>query len=455
MDKEHKHPIDELFRQELYNQSLEPRAELWEKIEAKRNTGKSAMMLPKFWMAAAVLGIAAILIWMQWPAEELKGSPMAEITQSEMQFTEESNNLKAESDADSDAQNPALNEQNEADLQPEIKPYQSVSKSIKPEKRNSIPDSKKKDGLPGTSLPETSEESKGLMGDEVTEADKENETPALVLTEVPSIPENITSPEKSQKTAESNQSTFKNPEIPGPWSIDFMVSADINGKKFSGYDAGMQDYIRAREQSESYPLGYSAFLRANYAVNQALKIQLGVRYSRIHENVNFRQENITQHIELKFRDGYILDPFNNPVPVKIPYYDTVTTHNVFTLQSENVYQVLDIPIGLSYKIFEHKRFGLGLSGGVAFNLSFRGNGAILNHSLNGEQILSGANSPLNSSAGLGYFGGLQFTYKLGRNWEFLFEPTLRASGPRLINDGQGYRVTYQTFSNFIGVRFNL
>ena len=254
-------------------------------------------------------------------------------------------------------------------------------------------------------------------------------------------------PEKSEKQEVKNAVPLQ----PSPWSIEMLGSYDFVNRRMPNATPA---YAAARKQDEKVQSAFSFQLRAQYRLNPVLSLRSGISYSRINENLNHTQ--VSNYTEITDRQvtGFILDPINGPQQVTYTVRDTFNHSSSTTVNSNNRYTFVDVPVLLNYTVFTSNKWALGVSGGPMFNLIFQQKGHILSPE-QGEVIdLSTSANPYRTYAGVNLMLNASASYSLNKHFDLLFEPGMRLGLSSLTNSPSGMVQKYNSMNLYTGIRYN-
>jgi hypothetical protein len=235
------------------------------------------------------------------------------------------------------------------------------------------------------------------------------------------------------------------------WSIDAYAGFHYAGKSLSDNNIGGEadEYIQARENTESYLEAFDAGLTVNVMHRKGYLASVGINYSQINEKFNFFTVNSTTRFD--------------SVPVRINIdsagmADTVKAWRPVTIQSTeerltyNSYRMVDVPIALGYHFFNGK-WSYEVRAGVMFNLLFQQKGEILNDQLVATSIESG--DIFRSQVGLSLFGGIKILYPINKRFSAFVEPVGRFNLVPVTVDSYALTQRYNQFGVRLGARLHL
>ena len=234
------------------------------------------------------------------------------------------------------------------------------------------------------------------------------------------------------------------------WSVDAYTGFHYAGKSLSDNNGGeVNDYIQARENTESYLEAFDAGLTVNVMHRKGYLASVGVNYSQINEKFNFFTVTSTTRFD--------------SVPIRINIdsagmADTIKAWRPITVQSTeerltyNSYRMVDIPIALGYHFFNGK-WSYEVRAGVMFNLLFQQKGEILNDQLIATNIESG--DIFRSQVGLSVFGGVKILYPVNKRFSAFVEPVGRFNLKPVTVDSYALSQRYNQFGVRLGARLHL
>lgn len=207
-----------------------------------------------------------------------------------------------------------------------------------------------------------------------------------------------------------------------------------------------QHHLDQRETSESAALSSSAAIRIAATTRTGLSIRSGLAYSQINERFT---HDVGRKLDIRLIIG--------------PNGDIVGRDTVYNEAYQDVYKnrlkFVEIPLLLGFEQ-QVGKFRLGLNAGAYLNLAFDAKGTVFSPATE-EPIAFGQEGELNRipiferRATAAWYGGLSLAYNLHSRYSLLAEPYFK-SYPRALSSG-GYDLAqlYWTTGIQVGVRVRL
>lgn len=437
-----RNPMDDLFRDKLFNYSMETPMQLWEAIDAHNVArAKQAQRRRWFWYwTTAVLSLGLLSTLWIW-AEQKETTPEPIQIQQQMQAVPPAAPEPSEDNAPTALLETAkATEQNLA--QTNLAEQTRASQATDVQKRTHI---------------ETTSAQAKLEGTRFGAAAKTN--PALIFNEADNL-----IVEQKTISAESNVSAADPSEIPGvnaesaqeisseKWQnftalgtrqtdLEFTPVLDLGearplyqprtrgwrvyGEGFAALDQPtrsldarepeFETYRQAREQTEVVKPGYRATLRFSMISIDGIAVRSGLSYSNHRESFNYQQ----------------------------------------TTQS-NSFQTVDIPVVLGYERNNVGKFTLSANAGVYLNMAFNQKGNFLSPDLNRVLDFSSktpdAYPAFRNNLGVAWYGSIAASYPITPSLRLVLEPyILHHTGSFTAND---YAIDqrYQNWGIQVGLR---
>ncbi len=427
----HRHPIDDLFRKQLENYSVDPPMQVWQRIdESRRRTAVMAApaRLSSLWIAACT---AFFLFIPQSEWTPRTDSGLRETTKIAVLFPS--------------AQTvPLPPTSHEAALAPETP--QGADDAISGALSNAgvstgtVRSSMLAEATPPvTPAPETDE---GL--DAVAEA-----SPAHVrLLDAEPLPPNnsLKLLQRARSFPESSKcATFKNMGL--RFHLELSASPDMAFRELEPRvnSAESAAYSNLRDQSEHAQLNYSFAARIAASTRFGLTLRSGVQYSQINEQLRFVTET-----EQRFTIINIIGPGGGIVGVDT-VYETIYREKAL----RNRYRTIDIPILAGYEL-PVNRWLFYAHGGALINLVFSQRGSMFLPQ--GEMpvdfgTLEQEGTPaFRNRLGIGWYAGAGIAYKIRHNLQITAEPHLRAFPRSITADAYPLKQQYLQGGLALGMR---
>lgn len=442
-----RHPIDEIFRHGLGSRSEETPMYLWDNIERQRSAARRGLWLRRFRTGIAILtvAVAGALLWSLWPAEaSLLG--FFPVPQEESRTLKEPGITRPAFGLPSDR--PASQNKNIQESYPPDRQRGRISDATLPPATTSDGSS----DLPGPA-PHRPDQL-ALMGTQPSGADAavvQNQIapkaapafrlkrlpgrhPGLVDDRVPDLQLFLHDP----KCARFNRVYWRT-------SLELAVSPDWNVRTLTARDSEYEGYLRARDESETTTLGFSAAARFSAVSNFGLALRSGLHYAQINERFEYRNENEERIIitNIYGSDGQITGT------------DTIVETGARHKVTHNRYQLIDIPLIIGYER-QFKKVGLSINGGALLNLLFRQKGDFLSpyslEPVNFSTENDHAYPAFRDRLSVSWYGSLGLTYRLNGGVSLLLEPHLRINPHSFTRNNYPLDQRYLTGGIFVGLR---
>lgn len=433
-----RYPIDDHFRQRLYDHQYDPPMHLWEGLAAKRQqvTAPPAPTRKRWpWLALLVLFSSAAAWWLLHETPE--GDPQ-EATVIALQ----KGNTSAAAKGRVTGPSPAI-----VPFVPIDKTTSATSKMAIPaagpggkQFPDKLPNALERGNGKGVSTPNTPSvtasapavqslaesfletgKEVGYTGEmglaEETEIKKDNRTwPSFNQLATPTV---SAFPFRLRVYDEILTSRFRQRN----WyaKMDLLVSYDQQFRQLTPMDDRYAGYAQLRNQSETQATAYSTTLRFGLIAKNGFSIRSGINWSRYTETATF---------------GLVENPQG---PTK----------------RTNIFQTVDIPVLIG---FERSlgRVNVGLNVGTYLNMAFNQSGEF--YAPNGtSQVSFSSNNQdaypaFKNRLGAGYYGSLAIGYDLKPGLELLLEPHYRVFPHAVTAPDYALTQRYHTWGVFLGVR---
>lgn len=437
-----RNPMDDLFRDKLFNHSMETPMHLWEAIDA-HNVAQAKQTQRKRWFwywTTAVLSIGLLVTLWIWAAQEEETPEPIQTQQqihpvqpAETEQTKQNAPTALHETAKATEQNPAqtnLTEQTSANQSSPVQKLalvENTNAQAKPkgakfgaaEKPNSTPTFNKAENWVA--------EQKTTSAEFNVSAAEPAETPGLAV----------------ENTQETNSAEWQNFAVldTRQAELNFAPALDLGearplyqprtrgwrvyGEGFAALDQPIRSlearepefetYRQAREQTEVVHTGYRATLRFSMISIDGIAVRSGLSYSNNRESFNYQQNS-----------------------------------------QYNSFQTVDIPVVLGYERNNVGKFTLSANAGVYLNMAFNQKGNFLSPDLNRVLDFSSktpdAYPAFRNNLGVAWYGSIAASYPITPRLRLVLEPyILHHTGSFTAND---YAIDqrYQNWGVQIGLR---
>jgi len=431
-----KHPLDELFREQLHDHSYEAPMHVWDRIAEQRQTVQTPRRSKK-WMPWAglflVLAGAGFFLWQS--AEHSTDLPIPG-----PDFTEPSPTIAPAAAGDLEPPNHTRStEALFADAQAAI----AVGPISKKSANSSL-------ALPD--LPSRSEKSvrarsvvRHVPVTRLPMSDRPLAQGGNADNGVVFLPSRLATIDQPVREEELACAKFEETRI---WtsSIDFMVSPDIVSRELDPISPSYADYALARDASESFRYGFSAGVRFSTTSPSGFAVRSGLNYSQINEQFAYETDQ-EERITVTIAYGP-----NGQVIGRDTVVDFVSTQRFVN----NRYATVDIPLLVGYEFSAGSKFRVSLNGGTFINMLFTQNGEFLSPSTFEPVAFSGDRPDtyhaFRNRLGLALYGSLGVTYSLNDQFDILVEPHFKWRPQSVTVPGYVLDQRYFTSGLFIGFR---
>jgi hypothetical protein len=229
-------------------------------------------------------------------------------------------------------------------------------------------------------------------------------------------------------------------------SIDFMVSPDIVSRTLEPISPQFTEYAQARNASESFRYGFSAGVRFSTTSPAGFAVRSGLNYSQINEQFTYETEE-EERITVTTAYG----PNGQVIGT-----DTVVDFVSLQQFSNNRYTTVDIPLLVGYEFSAGSKFRVSLNGGTFINMLFTQSGEFLSPSTFEPVAFSGDRPDTyhayRNRLGLAMYGSVGVTYRLNDQFDILVEPHFKWRPQSVTVPGYVLDQRYFTSGLFIGFR---
>lgn len=437
-----RNPMDDLFRDKLFNHSMETPMHLWEAIDAHNVAqAKQAQRRRWFWYwTTAVLSLGLLSTLWIW-AEQKDSTPEPIQTQQQMQSVPFATPEQIEQNVPTALRETAKTpEQNltQTNLAEQTETSQATTEQ-KLAGRNTTsvqakPKAAKSDASAKTNPAPTFNEAENLIAEQKT-ISAESNVAAADPAEIPGV-----NAESAQEISSEEWQNFAALDT-RQTELDFAPTLDLGearplyqprtrgwrvyGEGFTALDQPtrslearepeFETYRQAREQTEVVQPGYRATLRFSMISIDGIAVRSGLSYSNHRESFTYQQT--TQY---------------------------------------NSFQTVDIPVVLGYERNNVGKFTLSANAGVYLNMAFNQKGNFLSPDLNKVLDFSSktpdAYPAFRNNLGVAWYGSIAASYPITPSLRLVLEPyILHHTGSFTAND---YAIDqrYQNWGVQIGLR---
>ena len=431
-----KHPLDELFREQLHDHSYEAPMHVWDRIAEQRQTVQTTRRSNKWMRWAGLFLILAGIGTIIWQAvDQSDDLPIPTPIFSEP--------APAIAPATADKIIPPQDPNSAKELLANARASLAAATFTK-QRENQAP--------VVATLPGRTEESvrarSVVRHVQVTRLPMTNRPPTYggnANTSVVFLPSRQATVDNPIKEEDLACAKFEETRI---WtsSIDFMVSPDIVTRSLEPVNPQYTDYATARNATESFRYGFSAGVRFSTTSPAGFAVRSGLNFSQINEQFAYESEQ-EERITVTIAYGP-----NGQVIGRDTVVDFVSTQRF----SNNRYSTVDIPLLVGYEFSAGSKFQVSVNGGTFINMLFTQNGEFLSPSTFEPVAFSGDRPDTyhayRNRLGLAFYGSLGVTYRLNDQFDILVEPHFKWRPQSVTVPGYVLDQRYFTSGLFIGFR---
>lgn len=207
--------------------------------------------------------------------------------------------------------------------------------------------------------------------------------------------------------------------------IDVYFSPEYAIRQFQS-DAGAENYLKMRRNTESPNLSYSLGVRLGYSIGYRWNLMAGLNFTKINESFEYVDpESISTRIIIT-KDYTIVNGVKVDSVVREEVVEIPGTEKMYI---NNTYKTLDLPIMARYIIAAPGKYSISAIGGAMVNLAFTTKGKIISpYTNNPDDITTGtpfAQNTFKTNIGATLIGGFSFAYFLSPSVDVLLEPTVK------------------------------
>ncbi len=209
-----------------------------------------------------------------------------------------------------------------------------------------------------------------------------------------------------------------------------------------------QSYIQKRQDSETSLINLGFGGRMSYILKRDFVFKVGFDYYQLNEK--FVNKNSSTRIII------LIDTIQTDMGPKV--VTSTYQENGFTVNRyQNKYKMIDLPVSMGYQ-FRQKNFLLQVNGGASMNLTFIQEGKIVNNL--GTPISIDRFDPNNSDVfktnlGVSLFGSVQLQVPLSKSNYFFVEPTIRYTLNDITRPSYGINQKLTMVGSQFGIGFKL
>lgn len=201
---------------------------------------------------------------------------------------------------------------------------------------------------------------------------------------------------------------------------EIYTTLDYNLHSLSVNSIEHEDYLNARNATQSYQPSYTAGVQLKYLFENGLFLKAGLEYSEIREQFKHRQETITTEILPNQVISIEIDPVTGDSTIVLGNAP-VTTIETKNWRVQNSYKSLGIPLFVGYQL-DHGKWFYSIEGGIVYNLKFDFKGYLLDESLEPSM----ADNYFKDTSGINIGLGVTAGYKIKSNLSVLVKSNFRS-----------------------------
>lgn len=197
--------------------------------------------------------------------------------------------------------------------------------------------------------------------------------------------------------------------------IDGYISHDVGMKSFAGNDA----YASIRRATEQSQYSFGAGLRLSYYLTKNIGVRSGVAYQQVNERFYFDDPDAS-----RLRITYDEDENGNLIET-----DRELVKGRRTVENQNIYRFVDIPLLLFYEITPSKSpFYYSVNAGVNVNLLFAQSGKYMSENGTISSYIGDDEypNPYNTTAGVSLYTSFAIHYVINSEIDLMVEPHITA-----------------------------
>lgn len=235
------------------------------------------------------------------------------------------------------------------------------------------------------------------------------------------------------------------------WTLDTYVGFNYAAKslKYKDNVSVGEDYISARENTESYLEAFDAGIALSAIHRKGYLASVGINYSQIDEKLNYFLEETTTRfdsvvVRIEIDSAGRADSIREWRPITVNSTKQILTYNY--------YRMVDIPVSLGYQ-FHKGQWTFEVQGGVMFNLLLKKKGEIRHPSNSGLVDFTDNDLVFKDRLGLTVFGGIKAIYPLTDRIGLYVEPHARVNLKSMTVDAYPLAQRYNQFGLHVGARW--
>lgn len=235
------------------------------------------------------------------------------------------------------------------------------------------------------------------------------------------------------------------------FSFGFDFGYIHTSKQLSANQNDVQNFIALRNETENTLEAIHASLTGEFAINSKLSILSGIDYTRINESFRFLEidEVSTTEVGEKF---VLVGSGVNPTNFELMGDINVSNVSLTDYELYNKYELIDIPLLLSYKWTEEK-WSFGVQAGLVANVRLHGTGRILDSIQKIDEIEK--IDHLKDKLGLSFSLNAILEYHLKPGFSVVFLPRLRYFPNDFSREDYRLKERYQFIGADVGFRYYL
>ena len=486
------HPLDRAFRKGLKHSSAVVPAGTWESIQAQLPVSRPSGSQRPFWMIGSALVLAMLTAFIFWPKSTthstMNPSPQVDpdskevlaITSDVDTHGRDTSFDKDDTAGNSTSENVlALGGDNSDKGDFTAKDNFSIANVSDIPETRPIGESSGTDHIPYTLNNESTSSSDNIVGGGQFESSFENTTLSVVDDNVMDDHQSeVNSPSEivlaEEETVNHHDSVVIAPisllksevkyesgiglkvtdcyafdkKSSGRFLLEIYTGPTFSLRSLSSKGENVDDYIEARDFTESSQLSWHAGLRVGYEHQSGITGRTGLHYTLVNEV--FRQESRTIRTSI----DSIFDSNGDLVRV-----DTIREIGTRTKQTQNRYHTIDIPLLIGYRI-DNGNWDIGIQAGPVFNIAFNAKGDMIDPATDMAGSFSDESDPayhpvFMDKIGMSIYAGVYASKRVGNNLWVFAEPHLQYRLKSITLDSYPVDQKQTNIGLSIGIRLKL
>ncbi|RLD22789.1 MAG: hypothetical protein DRI69_00165 [Bacteroidetes bacterium] len=475
------HPLDRAFKKGLKGNSAAVPAGTWEAIQANLPAPKNSGRAIPYWLIGSALVVAIIMALVLWPDSSTQNNestpPEGSNVQQALALTpdlNETNDLTKEQEATETANANTSSEENDPEAESittsnELATANStsvkssglaavaseVSPSIQAEPTYDVDNKSSQQSSTAANLPadagdlETGAdvlETNPLSGLEMHDNESTERHDGIGIAPIDPLNTGVTyETEIGLKVTDCYAFDKKSA---GRFLLEVYTGPSFSLKNLSSKGENVDDYISARDSTESSQLSWHAGLRVGYEHSSGLTGRAGVHYTLVNEV--FKDVSRYERIIIET----IFDSNGNPIG-----FDTTLETGTRTKQTQNRYHAIDIPLLIGYRI-DNGNWDLGIQAGPVFNIAFNTKGDMIDPATGlvgsfSDESAMDYHPVFKDKIGMSIYAGFYASKRIGNNlWAFV-EPHFQYRLKSITLDSYPVDQKQTNIGLSIGVRLKL